>query len=207
MKAIVRALSDLGPDLTFAPERHLAARIGDAAGLTLGGLCVERNERVVGDELARAVVLDTTHAKDGVLDVHAARASSAATSPKKRVRDGDVLVSRLRPYLRQIALVHPSAIRAARGATLACSTEFYVLSPRPGDDLAYFLPLLLGAGPQAALAAGQEGGHHPRVPKETVLGLRVDRRAVGDRARSSRAVRVALAAVYAATEHYRRLLR
>jgi len=207
MKSIVRTLADLGPSLTLAPERHLAARLGGGGGTALLSLVTERNERVVGAELARAVVLDTTHAKDGVLDVPAARASAPATSAKKRVREGDLLVSRLRPYLRQIALAHPASVAAAGGATLACSTEFYVLSPRHGDDLAYLVPLLLGAAPQAALAAGQEGGHHPRVPKETLLGLRVPSRLVRERAARSRAVRAALGALYAAAARYRTLLR
>jgi hypothetical protein len=207
MKAIVRTLADLGPELTLAPERHLAARLGGGGGVALGSLVVERSERVVGAELARAVVLDTTHAKDGVLDVYAARASAPATSPKKRVREGDLLVSRLRPYLRQIALVHAAAAAVARDAPLACSTEFYVLTPPAGGDLAYLVPLLLSAAPQAALAAGQEGGHHPRVPKDTLLGLRVPLEIVRGRAASSRAVRAALAVLYAATARYRGLLR
>ncbi len=206
-KAIVRALEDLGPELTLAPERHLAARLGGRGGVALGELVRERNERVVGKDLAAAIVLDTTHAKDGVLDVHAARASAAATSPKKRVREGDLLVSRLRPYLRQIALMHPAASRAAEGAILACSTEFYVLQPPGSGDLAYLVPFLLGAAPQAALAAGQEGGHHPRVPKDTLLGLRIPREIVRSRAARSRAVRAALAALYAAASRYRDLLR
>jgi hypothetical protein len=207
VKAIVRTLAELGPALTLAPERHLAARLGGGGGAALASLVKERTERVVGAELARAVVLDTTHAKDGVLDVPAARASGPATSAKKRVREGDLLVSRLRPYLRQIALVHPANVRDAKGAILACSTEFYVLAPHDGDDLAYLVPLLLGAAPQAALAAGQEGGHHPRVPKETLLALRVPREIVRARAAQSRAVRAALGALYAAAARYRLLLR
>lgn len=209
-KAIVCTLADLGPDLTLAPERYLAARLTAAGkGVILGSLVVLRNERVVGAELARAVALDTTHAKDGVLDVRAARLAGAATSAKKRVHEGDLLVSRLRPYLRQIALVHPAAVRAAGGAVLACSTEYYVLQPRSAsakDDLAYLVPFLLAAAPQAALAAGQEGGHHPRVPVETLLGLGVPRAVVAGRAAASARVRAALDGLYRALDRYRALV-
>jgi hypothetical protein len=209
-KAIVRTLADLGPGLTLAPERHLAARLTIAgAGVTLGSLVALRNERVVGAELARAVSLDTTHAKDGVLDVRAALAVGAATSPKKRVHAGDLLVSRLRPYLRQIALVHPAAVRAAGGAVLACSTEYYVLRPQSAaakDDLAYLVPFLLAEAPQAALAAGQEGGHHPRVPVETLLGLGVPRAVIARRQSTSTRVRAALDGLYEALDRYRALV-
>jgi len=58
---------------------------------------------------------------------------------------------------------------------MACSTEFYVLSPRtPGESLAFLLPWLLGDETQAILAAAQEGGHHPRVPRELLLSMRVE---------------------------------
>ena len=72
---------------------------------------------------------------------------------------GDLVVSRLRPYLRQIALVHPSAVAHAEGRPLALSTEFYVLAPRvDGEDLAFLVPFLLSADVQRALAGAQEGG-------------------------------------------------
>jgi hypothetical protein len=207
-RIVVRTLADLGDDVAFAPERHVAARLGGkAGGVPLASLVTERVERVAVRDLARAVVLDTTHAKDGVLDVRAAGAAKPAGSAKRRVRDGDLLVSRLRPYLRQIGLAHPSAVREAGMELLACSTEFHVLASRDGGDLAFLVPWLLGDEAQAALAAGQEGGHHPRVPKETLLALRVPRALVEAREAISRDVRASLAALYAAQGRYAAVLR
>ena len=205
---LVRALGDLGEALTLAPERHIAAGMHDAGGVLLSTLVVERIERVRPDELARAVVLDTTHAKDGVLDVRAAeRATNPATSAKKRVMPGDLLVSRLRPYLRQIALAHAGAMAACGDKMLACSTEFYVLAPvEPGVSLAYLLPVLLADPAQAVLAAGQEGGHHPRVPRETVLSLRVLKATVRGRRAANAHVEAALTALYAASAAYAQML-
>jgi hypothetical protein len=205
---VVRALGDLGELVTLAPERQRAAGLADADGEALGSLVVERRERVVDEDLGDAVVLDTTHVKDGLVDVAAAARAAAPTSAKKRVRPGDLLVSRLRPYLRQIGLVTDGVSEATGGRTIACSTEFYVLSPPAGvASLAYLLPWLLGDEAQAVLAAAQEGGHHPRVPRETLLAMRVPSAVVKRRAATSRAVEGALAEVCAAHEKLRRALR
>ncbi|MBX3209679.1 MAG: hypothetical protein KF764_31890 [Labilithrix sp.] len=205
MKLTVRSLAELGDDVVLAPERWVAA--DDAGeGIPLGDLVVERRERA--EEASRAVVLDTTHARDGLLDIPAAvRAASSAKSAKKSARAGDLLVSRLRPYLRQVALVHPRALAAASGRALAVSTEFYVLAPRrAGDDLAFLLPFLLGERAQAVLAAAQEGGHHPRVPRASLLALRVPETLVEARRRLSREMNAALDVLYDASSRYQRLL-
>ncbi len=216
MKCAVRTLGDLAPDYVLAPERHVlaagAATTGD--GVPLGELVVERRERIVpGDDLRRngndaAIVLDTSHARDGILDVAGAlRDGAGAKSAKKRAVAGDLVVSRLRPYLRQIALVHPRALALAGDRPLALSTEFYVLSPRsPGEDLAFLLPFLLSADAQSALASAQEGGHHPRVPRASLFALRVPKATMRTRAKTSRAVVQALAASYEASSALRALL-
>ena len=199
MKSVVRTLAELGEGLVLAPERHLAT--DDAGeGAPLGDLVVERNERVGPADLANAIVVDTTHAKDGVLDLAGAtRDAPPAKSLKKRARAGDLIVSRLRPYLRQVALVTRD---------VAVSTEFYVLAPRSkdDDDLAYLVPFLLGARTQATLAAAQEGGHHPRVPRTSLFAIRVPPDVVRARVKTSAEVRRALDALYRADAAYRALL-
>lgn len=205
MKLTVRALEELGEDVVLAPERWVAAAdIGE--GVPLGELVVERRERA--EAVERAVILDTTHARDGLLDIPTAvRAAPSAKSAKKSARAGDLVVSRLRPYLRQIALVHPRALEAAAGRSLALSTEFYVLAPRrPNDDLAFLLPFLLGQQAQSVLAAAQEGGHHPRVPRSSLFALRVPEAIVEARAQLSREVNASLDALYEATARYHALL-
>ena len=204
MRSAVRTLADLGEGLVLAPERWVASGADDE-GVPLGELVVERRERA---SAADAVVLDTTHARDGLLDLPAAlRASAPARSTKKLARAGDLVVSRLRPYLRQIALVHPRALEATGGRPLALSTEFYVLAPRrEGEDLSFLLPFLLGDRAQALLAAAQEGGHHPRVPRSVVLDLRVPERVVRSRRRLSARASGVLDAIYAAMSRYQALL-
>jgi hypothetical protein len=204
VKVAVRTLAELGEDVVLAPERWVAALdVGD--GVPLGELVVERRERAVERD---AVVLDTTHAKDGLLDVHAAlRVASSAKSAKKSARAGEIIVSRLRPYLRQIALVHPKALATVSGRALAVSTEFYVLAPREsGGDLGFLLPFLLGVDAQRTLAAAQEGGHRPRVPRASLLALRVPKELLRRRKRVSAEVNTALGALYDANAHFQALL-
>lgn len=195
-KSVVRRLADLGDEVVLAPERHLVDR-GD--GTPLGELVVLRNERFDPKAASAApIVVDTTHARDGLLDVAAAARvteTSPARSAKKRALPGDVIVSRLRPYLRQIALVT---------AEVGVSTEFYVLAPRrSSDDLAWLLPFLLSDPVQERLAASQEGGHHPRVPTTSLLGIAVPVDVLRTRSKTSTAVRGALERLYAAQEAYR----
>jgi hypothetical protein len=155
-------------------------------------------------------VSKTTHAKDGLHDVAAAmRTGTPPASAKKRVRAGDLLVSRLRPYLRQIALVTEDVAAACKGRPLACSTEFYVLTPATdeGGSPAYLLAWLLDGETQAHLAAAQEGGHHPRVPRETLFAMRVPQARVTRAARASVEIERALASIYAAHDALRKVLR
>lgn len=216
----VRALGELGPDVVLSPERYLST-LGRGDGVPLGELVVERRVLVDPSRDPDLLVCDTSHARDGRLDLASAVRDGAGTkSPKKIAFEGDLLVSRLRPYLRQVAFVHPEAFdarprssrsspspRSSRPRRLALSTEFYVLAPKKtGDDLAYLVPYLLSDDVQASLAAAQEGGHHPRVPSESLLALAVPKRLVADRARVSRRVRDALADLYRADRQLRAVL-
>lgn len=207
MKIADRTLAELGEGHVLAPERHVAlGQSGD--GVPLGDLVVERRERIDPAEADGAVVLDTTHARDGLLDVAGAlRDVPGGKSTKKRAHAGDLVVSRLRPYLRQIAFVHPKALGPVEARPLALSTEFYVLAPRErGASLAFLVPFLLSPLAQEHLASAQEGGHHPRVPRSSLLALRVPIAIVRARAGSSREVLAALAAYYVASAKLRAVL-
>src|SRR5262249_50340719 len=120
---------------------------------------------------------------------------------------GDFVVSRLRPYLRQIAVIHPRALLLAEGRPLALSTELYVFAPKKsGETRAFLLPFLLGEHAQAILAAAQEGGHHPRAPRTTLLALRVPEALVNARRKMGRRVMRALDDLYDATARYQTVM-
>ncbi len=207
----VRSLTDLGPRVTLAPERYMTDR--DAVnGVPLSEVVTELRERLAVRPESQAVVLDTTDVKDGLLDLPAARARGLPASAKWRVRPGALLVSRLRPYLRQIGFASRALFSSPRGlppgTPLGCSTELSVLvSSAEGESLAFLLPFLFSPSAQAFLARGQEGGHHPRVPRETLLSLRVPHDRVRDRRATSDEVEKAIEKVYAASDRYLEALR
>ncbi|HZS35775.1 MAG TPA: hypothetical protein VFF06_03065 [Polyangia bacterium] len=201
----VVALDELAAGDVLAPERYHPGRRARGGGeaVALGALCTVESELVApGPGEARLTVLDTGDVSEGFVR-GAARSCARAElgSTKKRARPGDVLVSRLRPYLRQIALVDEAP------APLCCSTEFFVLRARGAESIAFLVPYLLSAEPQAILQASVEGGHHPRFRREALEELPVPRRLVRRRRSLSRAVEAALAERRAGERALARLIR
>ncbi|HUQ04815.1 MAG TPA: hypothetical protein VM261_20075 [Kofleriaceae bacterium] len=192
---VTRTVAELGDDLCLAPERFDPRRTVAITGTRAGGAATDRlgdlvdiiTDNVTGASFAataRVLVLDTTHAWDGfVLARHAPVAPTELGSAKRALASGDVIISRLRPYLRQIAFVDDGLFERRSGGGAAdavvASTEFYVLrgraarSGRDAFDAACLVPYLLSAPVQAALAAGQEGGHHPRFERAQLEDLPV----------------------------------
>jgi hypothetical protein len=197
-QASVRTIGELDRGWVLAPERYDPRRCGAHAGVRLGDLAT-----VVGHYVSpgrapreRYLVLDTSDAREGVLLPPRAKVpapASALGSAKKVALPGDVLISRLRPYLRQVALVDAD-VTADADAGIACSPEFYVLRSRDDESVAFLVAFLLGIDVQAHLAAAQEGGHHPRVPQKTLEALVVPERVLERRAELSAQVERAVAA-------------
>jgi hypothetical protein len=67
------------------------------------------------------------------------------------------------------------------------------------------VPLLLSAPVQRALAAAQEGSHHPRVPRDFLASLPVPAAWVAERASRSAAVEAAISATRAGAATLARL--
>lgn len=88
-------------------------------------------------------------------------------SAKKQFQRGDIVVSRLRSYLKEIALVEtPPGIRCVG------SSEFYVLRPRSQKVTAELLLVYLRAEPvQCILKWCQDGSQHPRFKEGEILTL------------------------------------
>lgn len=190
---VIRSLAQLDAGRILTPERYAAAGAGPAAGIgpsagtgrsvgpvPLGNLVdvLTRSHRPSQLPADRPVlVLDAGHAWEGlVLATHALVDARTIASPKRVVEPGDVIISRLRSYLRQVAYIDPGLFaRTARGNSVFVSAEFLVLraaSPT-GLPTAALVPFLLSAAVQATLAASEEGGHHPRFRKETLEELGV----------------------------------
>lgn len=181
--SIVRSLGDLGEDLILAPERYHPSRtVAIASRRCLADLVELSTQNAPASSLADkpVLVLDTSHAYEGfVICRHQSISATAMGSAKRRIQPGDVIISRLRPYLRQVALVDAPLFRQVPGGNhVVASTEFFVLRDRGEFPAAALIPFLLSTPVQAALAAGQEGGHHPRFSLQLLASLRVPDRLV-----------------------------
>jgi type I restriction enzyme S subunit len=88
-------------------------------------------------------------------------------STKIRLQAGDLVVSRLRSYLKEMAVVLPSGPEPLVG-----STEFIVLRPRPGAiSPEVVLVYLRSPYVQTVLRWCQDGSNHPRFDEKELLRL------------------------------------
>lgn len=176
----VRKLSQLGPSLVLAPERYdprrEVSRNHPDSVIRLGELVRSVRQTVSPGTVfgSEYLILDTSHAREGVVIYDKGLvAASEIGSAKKTIAPGDVIISRLRPYLRQVAFVDADIRGYALSATILCSTEFFVLRATGQESIAFLVPFLLSQSTQQVLAASQEGGHHPRFDEAALLGLQV----------------------------------
>lgn len=90
-------------------------------------------------------------------------------STKKKLEPGDLVVSRLRSYLKEIAVVLDTD-----SIPMVGSTEFIVLRPQKGAVPAEALLVYLRSKYiQTVLKWCQDGSNHPRFDEKELLGLRV----------------------------------
>lgn len=90
-------------------------------------------------------------------------------SMKKVLQQGDIAVSRLRAYLKEIAVV-----RTEGGITAVGSSEFIVLRPRSADISPETLMVFLRSRPvQTILKWCQDGSQHPRFSESDLLSIPV----------------------------------
>lgn len=172
--------SVLAEGLVIAPERYHPGRrlqVGEQA-VRLSTIASMVQETVTANASSTSsspvLVIDTCDVSQGTVDGRKAPQQGVRIrSAKKRVRAGDVLVSRLRPYLRQIGFVDETLAMASESGevTLLCSTEFIVLRSRDGNPIAFLVPFLLSDAVQKVFAAAVEGGHHPRFDPTVVMSL------------------------------------
>lgn len=167
----------LDEGLILAPERYdPRRRIEGHSDLILSYVASEIHDTINPKKIKnnkQYIVLDTGDASEGmILKRKLLVNGSEVGSTKKIVQPGDVIISRLRPYLRQVALVDEGLVKPfGSGVVILCSTEFFVLRAKDEERISYLVPVLLGNNIQKILHASQEGGHHPRFNKATLMAL------------------------------------
>lgn len=131
-----------------------------------------RDMFAVGKE-GRVRNFDVTDALQPVLDDEKEPISAQEIgSTKKIFKAGDVVISRLRSYLREIAVV-----RTTPGITAVGSSEFVVLRQRPDNTKrlsSETLMVFLRSEPvQTILRFCQDGSNHPRFAEKELLSIPV----------------------------------
>jgi type I restriction enzyme S subunit len=108
-------------------------------------------------------------------------------SNKKRFTKGDIVVSRLRSYLREIAIVEGEG-------NCVGSTEFIVLRPRDAERVsAELLLVYLRSEPvQRILKWCQDGSQHPRFKDNELLAIKIPDRLLSTQDDIVRLIRAAL---------------
>ena len=113
---------------------------------------------------------DVTHALESILDDEQELVDFCDVgSSKKLMRSGDVVISRLRSYLKEIAIVDSSKKHPAVG-----STEFIVLRPRTQEcpiAPATLMTFLRSQPVQTILKWCQDGSQHPRFSEKDLLSI------------------------------------
>lgn len=196
-----RLPSELGESVTLAPERYDPRRTA-AAHATIGSLATLSSEYARERDIGPFTIVNTSDAYDGFIHTRSLQTHAHLQSSKKLLAAGDVLVSRLRPYLRQVAYVDQALLDRFTGSRLCCSTEFFVLRRAAPGSLAFLVPLMLSPGVQQHLALAVEGGHHPRVSAEVIAGIGIPEDLLGERDRISQEM-VGIVAAYRAVEALR----
>ncbi len=182
----------LASPLILAPERYDPRRelkVGSGKTVELAEIAVSvRKMLKPSDDLGKCLIIDTSDAREGIIIARKQTVMGKEIgSTKKKVKPGDVIISRLRPYLRQVAFIDEE-IPGAKNAQILCSTEFFILRSIDNQPMAFLVPFLLSKKVQEVLAASQEGGHHPRFIESTLLTLPVPKKLLSQRDKISKIV-------------------
>ena len=162
----------------FSPEKLYAIeRLGRAKSRRLGEVVASMRDMYNPAEAATAEMVrnfDVTDALQPELtDETLPTPGVQLGSIKKRMQPGDVAISRLRSYLREIAVV-----RTTTSVPTVGSSEFIVLRPKVGHSLsAGALLVFLRSEPvQAILRWCRDGSQHPRFAEDDLLAIPVPER-------------------------------
>ncbi len=166
---VIKTTTQLGPQFVLTPERYNPKRrmrlLDENDGVLLSEIVTLENDIVTSKkDTSSWYQINTSDAMGGYLRVPST--PEQLNSNKKILKTGDVIISRLRPYLHQVAYVDIDS-----NLQLCASTEFYVLRPRNNESIAFLVPFLLSEAVQTVFANSVEGSQHPRFKEEDILNL------------------------------------
>ena len=184
---ILKSNKQLGVNFILTPERYNPRRRMsiDNEDTILMSEIVEIVNDIITKKQAQGksiIQINTSDAMGGYLNINS-EVNDSINSNKKILRKGDVIISRLRPYLRQGAYVDED-----RKEILGASTEFFVIRARNNESIAYLVPFLLSQPAQLVFENSVEGSQHPRFKEEDVLNLKIPKNIYDERANISKRV-------------------
>ena len=185
-----KTTTQLGPQFVLTPERYnpkRRMRLSDENdGVLLSEIVTLENDIVASKKNDSAwYQINTSDAMGGYLRIPSN--PERLNSNKKILKTGDVIISRLRPYLRQTAYVDIDS-----GVPLCASTEFYVLRARNNESIAFLIPFLLSEAAQTVFANAVEGSQHPRFKEDDILNLVIPSELFEEREKISQDIRDAI---------------
>ena len=184
---ILKSNKQLGVNFILTPERYNPRRRMsiDNEDTILMSEIVEIVNDIITKKQAQGksiIQINTSDAMGGYLNINS-EVNDSINSNKKILRKGDVIISRLRPYLRQVAYVDED-----RKEILGASTEFFVIRARNNESIAYLVPFLLSQPAQLVFENSVEGSQHHRFKEEDVLNLKIPKNIYDERANISKRV-------------------
>ena len=174
-KTFIIKRGNLDKDESISPENYtrLFDNIKRDVGVPLGNL-ISLSEENNRNHDVNLTVLDVSHSSNGIINISGTKYTSEVKTQKKIAREGDVIISRLRPYLKQVGFVDRQLLDSCNMPYLATSTEYYVLrSKDTKQSIAFLVPFLLSNYAQKILSDSVQGGHHPRFREEVLLELEI----------------------------------
>lgn len=166
---VIKKTTQLGLQFVLTPERYNPKRRMSLSiendGVLLSEIITLENNIVSSKKDSSAwYQINTSDAMGGYLKLPPN--TEKLNSNKKLIKHGDVIISRLRPYLHQVAYVD-----IVTDEQLCASTEFYVLRTRNNESIAFLVPFLLSEAAQTVFSNSVEGSQHPRFKEDDLLNL------------------------------------
>jgi hypothetical protein len=165
------------------PERYDPRRITTVSGKCISDL-VSFSEKTIAPKSIVGLpngymVIDTTNSFNGFIHLDKSDINKKVESNKKIVSLGSIIVSRLRPYLRQVGFVDEHM--TSNVTTKLASTEYFVLESKGSESIAFLIPFLLATRVQDYLQHSIEGGNHPRFKLDSLASLVVPQELIDQR--------------------------
>lgn len=144
-----------GTGLGSLPKKWAVKELGEAAGINTEWINPRKNSP---DREFRYFDLYSVEQGSGVLKTPVRILGKDAPARARRViHKDDVILSAVEPYLKRAALI------PAEYDGLICSTDFIVLTPKPGLDPGFLLGVLCSEGFIGQCRKKQFGGRYPSI--------------------------------------------